>query len=215
MYKKLDENDLNQILETGIDEFAKSGLDRANINTIAKEAGVSVGVIYKYYGDKDGFFLACVRHSLSALDKVLQDAVSCETDVLSGIRSVIRSLIEHARAHPSHNAMYNEISAGSCKPYARALAQEIERPSAGAYTALISQAQAAGRVDAELSPAMFAFFIDNLLMMLQFSYSCDYYRERMKIFCGEDIFDDTDKLTEEFMRFIRSALKATGVKGEG
>ena len=44
-------------------------------------------------------------------------------------------------------------------------------------------------------------------MMLQFSYSCDYYAERMKIFCGADIADDTEKVTEYFIRFAKNALK--------
>lgn len=207
MYKKLDENSIDAILETGIDEFAENGLDGANINHIAKKAGVSVGVIYKYYGDKEKFFLACVRYSLSLLDEVLSAAVQFETDVLSGIRSIISALIEHAKAHPSHNAMYNEISSGSCKRYAALLAQEIESKTAAAYSGLIENAKNAGKVDPELDPKLFAFFIDDLLMMLQFSYSCDYYRERMKIFCGEDILENTEKLTEEFMRFVSSALK--------
>lgn len=28
-------------------------------------------------------------------------------------------------------------------------------------------------------------------MMLQFSYSCEYYQERMRIFCGEAALEDT------------------------
>ncbi len=208
MYKKLDENSIGAILETGIDEFAENGLDGANINHIAKKAGVSVGVIYKYYGDKEKFFLACVRYSLSLLDEVLGDAVKYETDVLSGIRSVINALVKHAKEHPTHNAMYHEISSGSCKRYAVTLAREIESKTAAVYSELIENAKKAGKTDPELDPKMFAFFIDDLLMMLQFSYSCDYYRERMKIFCGEDILENTEKLTEEFMRFVSSALKA-------
>lgn len=39
MYKKLDEKNLDLILETGIDQFAQCGPDRANINTIAKKIG--------------------------------------------------------------------------------------------------------------------------------------------------------------------------------
>ena len=66
MYKKLDEKTMHLILETGIDQFARFGLDRANINTIAKAAGVSVGVLYKYFGDKDSFFWpACATLWLS------------------------------------------------------------------------------------------------------------------------------------------------------
>ncbi len=207
MYKKLDDNAKMLILETGIDEFAERGLDRANINVIAKKAGVSVGVIYKYFGDKDSFFLACVRHSLDLLDEVLGEAISHETDIESGIRSIVSALIVHAREHKNHNAMYNEISSGGCKKYAKELAREIESRTAKVYSALLENARTAGAVDPKLDPRLFAFFLDNLFMMLQFSYSCDYYSERMKIFCGEGSADDTEKMTESFMRFVKNALK--------
>ena len=211
MYKKLDESALDAILETGIEEFAENGMDRANINVIAKKAGVSVGVLYKYFGDKGGFFLACVRHSLSALDDVLKSALEHETDVESGIRSIVRALIAHAKEHKSHIAMYNEISSGGCKRYAASLAREIEGRTAGVYAGLLENAREAGTVDPELDPKLFAFFLDNLFMMLQFSFSCDYYAERMKIFCGDDA-DDTEKMTENFMRFVKNALKTGGDK---
>lgn len=210
MYKKLDDNAKLTILETGIDEFAERGLDRANINTIAKKAGVSVGVIYKYFGDKDGFFLACVRHSLDLLDAVLTEAVSHETDVETGIRSIVRALIVHAREHKNHNAMYNEITSGGCKKYARELAREIEGSSAAVYTRLLENARRAGTVDPTLNPQAFAFFLDNLFMMLQFSFSCEYYRERMAIFLGSDCVDNPEKLIESFMHFIKNALKIGG-----
>lgn len=207
MYKKLDDNAKMLILETGIDEFAECGFDKANINTIAKKAGVSVGVIYKYFGDKDSFFLACVRHSLDSLDEVLSEAVSHQNDVETGMRCIVHSLIVHAAEHKNHNAMYNEISSGGCKKYASALAREIEGRTARVYSQLLENARQAGAVDPGLDPKCFAFFLDNLFMMLQFSYSCDYYRERMKIFCGEDISGDTERMTESFMHFVKNALK--------
>lgn len=71
MYRKLDEAALGTILEAGIAEFARCGFQPASVASVAKNAGVSVGVIYKYFGDKDAFFLACVRHSLELLDATL------------------------------------------------------------------------------------------------------------------------------------------------
>ena len=38
-----------KILKTGIDEFAQLGFEKANINVIAKKAGVSIGIMYKYF----------------------------------------------------------------------------------------------------------------------------------------------------------------------
>lgn len=206
MYKKLDEEMMSKILETGIDEFAENGLDRANINIIAKKSGVSVGVIYKYYGDKDNFFLACVRHSLKVLEQVLRDTVTEETDVMTCIRSVVYALLDHSKNHKNYNVMYNEITSGSCKRYAAVLAEEIEKSTAVAYEKLIEKAKQSGKVRSHIDSHMLAFFFDNMLMMMQFSYSCDYYRERMKIFCGEDALEQDEKIAEEFIRFIGNAL---------
>jgi TetR/AcrR family transcriptional regulator len=209
MYKKLDTDTINAILETGIEEFANNGLDRANINVIAKKSGVSVGVIYKYYKDKDSFFLACVRHSLKLLDQVLNDAFSDDADVMTCVRRVVYALIEHSGKHRNYNVMYNEITSGSCKKYAALLAKEIEACTAQVYEQLMNKAKRSADVEINIDSRMLAFFFDNLLMMLQFSYSCDYYRERMKIFCGEDILNNDEKIAEEFIRFIGSVLGCT------
>jgi AcrR family transcriptional regulator len=206
MYKKLDDDTINTILETGIDEFANNGLDRANINVIAKKAGVSVGVIYKYYKDKDSFFLTCVRHSLKLLEQVLKDAFSDGTDVMTCIRRIVNALLEHSRKHKNYNVMYNEITSGSCKRYATVLAKEIESRTAPVYEQLMERAKRSADAEIKIDSRMLAFFFDNLLMMLQFSYSCDYYRERMKIYCGVDIFDSDEKTAEEFIRFIGRVL---------
>ena len=206
MYRKLEEKDVNAILETGIEVFSQRGLDRTGIGAVAAAAGVSVGVIYKYFEDKDAFFLACVRYALRELDTALENAVGSGDDVRSAMRSLIGAVIDHSRRHPSHNALYNEITSGGCRQYAAQLAREIESRSAGVYAAMMERALAEGAVAGAPDARLFAFFFDDLLMMLQFSYSCDYYRERMKLFCGEDILNDDERMTEEFLRFMCGAL---------
>lgn len=203
MYKKLQEEEVNAILETGIEVFSRKGLDRTGISAVAEAAGVSVGVIYKYFGDKESFFLACVRYALRELDAALEQAVESGEDVRGAMRSLIRAVIEHSRRHPSHNALYNEITSGSCRQYAPQLAREIESRSAAVYERMM------GRVLAPESIAdarLFAFLFDSLLMTLQFSCSCDYYRERMRIFCGTDAVENDEELTEGFLRFMCGAL---------
>lgn len=206
MFKKLSEEELVQILETGIDEFARHGPDQANINVIAKKAGVSVGVIYKYYEDKDHFFLACVRHSLELLHQVLDNAVTESTDLMESIHSVICALIEHAKKHSNYNVMYHEITAGGSRKYAGILAKEIETISASVYTKLLENAKVAGTIREDCNCRTFAFFFDNLLMMLQFSYSCDYYKERLRIYCGEETAKDDETMIRELEKFLKAAL---------
>lgn len=205
MYKKLEEKDINAILETGIEVFSRSGLDRTGMGAVADAAGVSVGVIYKYFGDKESFFLACVRYALRELDAALGRAFEGEGGARGAMRALIGALLEHSRRHPSHNVLYNEITSGSCRQYAAQLAQEIESRSAAVYARMMERVLASGgRADAA-DARLFAFFFDSLLMTLQFSRSCDYYRERMRLFCGGDEPDD-EAVTEAFLRFMCGAL---------
>lgn len=210
MYQKFDGETIERVLETGIEEFAEHGLDRANINVIAKSAGVSVGVIYKYYKDKDHFFLACVEHSLKLLESALHDVMSNEEDLVTCIRLLAEDLLEGARKHPSYYVMYNEITSGSCKKYAKELARGIETKTAAIYAELLRKAQQEGVVTCNGNPKLFAFFFDNLLMSMQFSFSCEYYKDRMRIFCGEDVADNPELMIEEFVTFTKQAL---GVRG--
>jgi len=206
VYKKLDTTIIENLLECGIDEFADKGLDGANINQIAKNAGLSVGVIYKYYQDKNQFFLACVEHSLKLLETAMQDVIKNEDDVMSCMRLLIQELIDGADKHQNYYIMYNEITSGSCKRFASELARRIEGNTSQIYTALVEKAQAEGLIKYQGSPKMFSFFFDSLLIMLQFSFSCEYYKERIKIFCGEDVFDNKEELADNFMRFMAGAI---------
>lgn len=206
MYKKLDESVIENLLERGIDEFADKGLDRANINHIAKNAGLSVGVIYKYYQDKDQFFLACVEHSLRLLETAMADVIKNEDDVMSCMKMLIQELIDGANQHQNYYIMYNEITSGSCKKYAVELARKIEVNTSKIYTALVEKAQAEGKIAYNGNSKMFSFFFDSLLMMLQFSFSCEYYKERIKIFCGEDIFENKEMLADNFLEFMAGAI---------
>jgi len=206
MYKKLDGEALENLLEAGIDEFADKGLNSANINVIAKNAGLSVGVVYKYYKDKDNFFLACVEHSLKLLEIAIQDAIGDEEDVIHSMEILIKELLDGAEKHRNYYIMYNEITSGSCRKYAVELARKIEGKTSMLYAALVEKAQAEGKVTYKGNPRMFAFFFDSLLMMLQYSFSCEYYKERMKIFCGEDVFQNEEKLAAQFLEFMKGAI---------
>lgn len=206
MLKKLTEEKILEILETGIEEFAEKGLDRANINVIAKKAGISVGVLYKYYKDKEDFFLACLRRSLLVLEAVIHDVVSSEDKILVRAEKIIRAVQYHSRTHSNYINMYSEITSGSSKKFAPLLAAEIEGLTSRTYTTFIKNAMDSNDIRNDIDPRLFAFFFDNLLTMLQFSYCCDYYRERLKVFCGEDILDDDEKVVSELLKFLESAF---------
>lgn len=205
MLKKLTQEKQTQILEAGIEAFAQGGLHGASMAAIAREAQISVGVLYKYYENKDAFFHACLRHSLSALDEVLCTVTGQEDKLLNYARQIIRALQAFAREHSSHIRMYHQITTAS-GDYAKQLAGEIEGITARLYSDFIARAQTQGDLRQDMNPRFFAFFFDNLLMMLQFSYCCDYYRERLRLYLGSDAPLSDQQMEEELLKFLESAF---------
>ncbi len=206
MLKRLTEEKLEEILEAGISEFADHGLDGTSMSAIAGRAGISVGVLYKYYADKEAFFLACVRKSLSVMKEMLDEVTGTEDKLLHYADKVIRYIQQFGREHGDHVRMYHELTAGGARQYAPLLAEEIEGITAELYTGLLTAARRDGAVRQDIDPAMFAFFFDNLLMMLHFSYSCDYYKERFRVYCGPGVLDEDERVRKELLKFLESAF---------
>jgi AcrR family transcriptional regulator len=206
MLKRLTEEKLAEILEVGIAEFAEKGLDGANVNIIASKAGISVGVLYKYYENKEAFFRACLSKSLSVLESVLHDVIESEDKLLVRAEKIIRSVQRYSRECCNYVKMYNVITSTGGKTYAHLYAAEIESMTAKVYTRFIERAIEDGDIRSDINPRMFAFFFDNLLTTLQFSYSCDYYMERAKVYCGEDILENDEKVVSELVKFLESAF---------
>lgn len=205
-FNRCDEERKIKILQTGIDEFSTLGLESANINVIAKKAGISVGLLYKYFPTKEAFFLTCVKQSTKTLDDFLKSVAESDDKILVRAEKLIRAIQKTSGKNSKYVKLYNEITKVSPKYDISAFANEVEAHSAKLYTAFIKKCIADGDIRRDCDPKLFAFFFDTLLMSLQFSYTCDYHRERLKIYCGEEIFEDEEKMVRELLKFLESAF---------
>lgn len=60
------------ILHTALALFAEQGYDRTPTSQIAREAGVSEGLIFRHYGSKDGLLAAIIQEGLAQIAKTMQ-----------------------------------------------------------------------------------------------------------------------------------------------
>lgn len=206
MLKKLTEEKLAEVLEAGIAEFADHGLRQASISAIARRAGISVGVLYKYYENKDDFFLACVRRCTGELDSFLQELCAREMKPLQYAQALVGAVQQFSRQHRDYVRLYHEVTHTGDDIHAAELSREIESISSRLYTDIIWKAQEAGDVRSDLDPRLFAFFFDNLLMMMQFSYCCPYYQERFKLYVDREVLDNSELVTSQLLKFMESAF---------
>lgn len=86
-----------QLLRAGVEMLGSRAADGLSIGAVAKAAGVSKGLLYHYFRDKDEFFDAVVR---AAGDELLAATEpDLELPPLERVRGVIDGLIAFAESH--------------------------------------------------------------------------------------------------------------------
>ncbi|HEX3027288.1 MAG TPA: TetR/AcrR family transcriptional regulator [Clostridia bacterium] len=208
LFSKIREEKRSRILTAATNEFAKNGFEHTNVNEIAKNAEVSVGSLYKYFDSKQDIFLTTVRYCASILKTILDKVMKDDDDWQVKVEKIIRVIQVHSRENKVIIQLYNEMATQSNSGIVIETVAEVESLSAELYSGLIEREQKKGGIRSDCDSRMFAFFLDNLFMMLQFSYACDYYRERFKVFVSSDILQRDNFVAEQMLKFMRGAFAA-------
>ena len=69
-----------EILQAAQEEFGSSGYDGVNMEGICTRHGISKGMMYHYYSNKDELFLLCVQDTFQELKAYVER----ESEALSG-----------------------------------------------------------------------------------------------------------------------------------
>ena len=204
MLKKLTGEKLEEILEAGISEFAELGPQKASIHAIARKAGISVGVLYKYYENKDAFYDACLERCTEELDQFVQQLSAQKRKPLDYARELIQAVQQFSDRHRDHIRLYYEATRTADPVRAKKLARHIEKIRSELYIKIIQNAQDEGNVRSDLDARIFAFFFDNLLIMMELSYCCPYYQERLKLYTADTL--DNAHIESQLLKFMESAF---------
>jgi len=195
-----------RILRTAAKQFARLGFSSANINVIAKKAGISIGSMYNYFESKEALFLTLNDLSYHLIESILAAIDFEEGDLFDKFERLLRAVQVYARLYPEFNQIYQELTSEGLSHLSSQLSGKLETVTAQYYRTLLREARDEGVIAPDVDEFTAAFCMDNILVMLQYAYSSEYYSERMKIFAGEDALEDDEKMIEGIMRFIRRAL---------
>jgi len=206
LFNRLSKQKKDNILMTSVAEFSRKGFSSANINLIAEKSGISVGAMYKYFSSKRNLYLTCVEMSKEHLNSTMQALINDDDDFLVLVEKIIRAIQDHSRKNIEFTKMYYEMATEDNSEYAMVISNVIEGATSDLYSSYISRTKKHDNLRKDIDPRFFAFFIDNLFMMLQFSYSCAYYQNRMKIYTYDDVFNNDDLVVSQMVDFIKGAL---------
>lgn len=200
-FAKTSEQRRRRVLDEAVKEFAVKGFSGTNINLIAERAGISIGAMYSYFASKEALFLTIVSQQFTILRDTLDD-IDTEQPFSDVVRDLFRLVMTKTNDFPEFSQIYHNITTQSMSQMAKKLSNQFEADMLHFLLMLIDKAKGRGELPAQLDARMLAFCIDNLLIMFQFSFSSDYYRERMRLFLGEERLGDGDKLIDDILVFV-------------
>lgn len=90
----------DRILKAAIAQFAKNGFSGARIESICKDADVNARMVYHYYVDKSGLYVAVLEHVLGELrtEELKLDVSAAEP--LAGLLTMFDFIFGHFAKHP-------------------------------------------------------------------------------------------------------------------
>ena len=84
------------LLEAAAAEFARRGIDAANVNRISLSAGLAKGTVYNYFSSKDALFLAVVDEACARAAEGAE-AVPTDAPTQERLRAILAGEIEWVR----------------------------------------------------------------------------------------------------------------------
>lgn len=91
IYKKfeaLESEKRERIINAAIDEFEKNGYDNASTNEITKNAKISKGSLFVYFGSKQGLYFYLLEAMIRSLDIIYEEVNWDEKDFLVRLKEI-------------------------------------------------------------------------------------------------------------------------------
>mgnify|MGYP000920860781 FL=1 len=205
-FTKISEEKKDTVFTVAIAEFAAMGYNATNINTIAQKAKISIGSLYSYFESKEDLFLAMAEKGYELLNRALEELHPEEGTVFEVIERLLHIAFDYAEKHTDFCRIYLDLSTEGLSHLSERLTENVETSYVHVYKKLLTGAKAKGEVRADLDVPMAAFFLDNIVVMIQFSLASSYYQSRIKLYLGEDYARDRERMIAGVMRIVKRSF---------
>lgn len=154
------------ILAAAVKEFREHGYGGARIDAIAKRANINKRMLYHYFGDKDGLYLAVLEGAYMSIRAAEARLRFGDLDPVDGVRELVRFTWRYYQEHPEFLSLLgteNLLKAKFLKRSARIF--DLNSPLISTLSELLRRGEASGQfrggqdaLDVYLSIAGLGFF---------------------------------------------------------
>ncbi|HEU5348638.1 MAG TPA: TetR/AcrR family transcriptional regulator [Ktedonobacterales bacterium] len=180
-----------QIMDAALKIFAQKGLAATMISDIAAACGLSYGLIYHYFHDKEELYITLIERALQGTLHLTEEMAARPGTPWERLRMLCGAMVEGARDTPEYfRIMLQAQLSETPSSVVHTLMNQYGERIWGSVTALIRDGQEAGEVAAG-NPDELTYILSAAIQGLSLNLSLE--------FLGPGAFPDI----ETFMRFLR------------
>ena len=100
-FKNIDPEKRDKIINAALTEFAQNGFEKASTNEIVKNAGISRGLLYHYFKDKEELYEVLTRYAIETFVGKINSSIDWdEPDIFERLKQIAFVKIEVSRVYP-------------------------------------------------------------------------------------------------------------------
>ena len=181
---RLDEGKRSLIFAVAAEEFARRGLYGANVDEVARRAGIGKGTVYLYFDSKLDLYKETLRDGASRLDRLFDAALAAADSFVERLAFLYTAAAEAVTQAAAPWRMYCDL-VNTNDPDLVPMAVELEASSSRFYRRLVEDGQRRGEVRRDLPVPVLAYLLDNTFVQFFAAAVSGYQAERLRAFWPE------------------------------
>jgi len=163
-FLNLPEEKRKAFIEIALDEFANNDYNSASVSKIVEEAGIAKGSLYQYFEDKQDLFMYLLDVANTEMMAHITQTPPPDpnADVFEMLRWQMSATVQAAVKYPGHSKLARRAYS-SPLPFRDSIIEKAKKVREDYFQGMIAQAQASGRLNPELDPAVVSFMLRGLM----------------------------------------------------
>lgn len=186
VFERISDEKRDSIFKSAMTEFASQGYMAANINTIASNAGISIGAMYTYFPSKENLFLALAEHGLGIFQRIVSELLHYGS-FFETIERLCQLTIAYAKEHRELSQMYLELSTEQMTSISSRLNEKMEIDFQQFYLLLLNRALDRAEIRPDVDIGFASKMLDDCVVSLQLAFSVSYHEARLHQYVGPDV----------------------------
>jgi AcrR family transcriptional regulator len=207
-FEKLEPTIRQRIVDSALAEFGRFGYGAGSMNRLVKNAGISKGAIFKYFGTKAGLFDYIYRSSLEEVKEQLRMVRNNTRSepFFDRLEKVLRAGIEFSSNRPLSAAVYYRVIYTGDAPHGNRTLFEIQGTSRRFLKGLIEDGIRNGELRQGIEPEKTAFVVQSVLDRFLQAHYLEFMAPAISSQTGRE-GSEPFPATEEWIREIRNIFQ--------